>query len=204
MSPQNKQTSIRTMDEAEPRTGWSATPIAFVVLLALLAYWGMVYLSQHGGSFSGQVYAPYSSYDSLVEAQPPMGPDPFRDGKLIFTKYCAVCHQPSGLGSPGQFPPLAGSEWVLAPKPDRIIRIVLNGFQGPVTVSGQQFNNVMVPWRDVLTNNYDISAVLTYVRSEWGNNASPVTPEEVQAIRDATAKKEGSWMAPDLQAIPDR
>ena len=199
----NKRTAIRTMDEAEPKTGWSATPIAFVVLLALLAYWGMVYLSQHGGSFSGQVYAPFSSYDALVEAQPPTGPDQFRDGKKIFTASCAVCHQASGLGGNG-FPPLAGSEWVLAPKPDRIIRIVLNGFQGPVEVKGQQFNNVMVPWRETLTHDESIAAVLTYVRNEWGNKAAPVTPEEVKAIRDATAKKEGSWTAPDLQPIPDR
>jgi mono/diheme cytochrome c family protein len=205
MSLQDKPTAIRTMDEAEPNAGWSAIPIAFVVLLALLAYWGMVFLSDHGGGFNAQVYAPYSSFEAVDAAQVKSPEEEARiNGKRIFTTSCAVCHQASGLGAPGQYPPLAGSEWVLAPKPDRIIRVVLNGFQGPVQVSGQQFNNVMVPWRDTLTKDEDIAAVLTYVRNEWGNKAPAVTAEEVKAIRDATAKKDGSWTAPDLQPIPDR
>ena len=43
-----------------------------------------------------------------------------------------MCHQPTGLGLPNMFPPLAGSDWVTAPGPERLIRIVLHGFQGPI------------------------------------------------------------------------
>ena len=73
----------------------------------------------------------------------------------------------TGLGAAVEFPPLAGSEWVLEPGPNRIIRIVLNGFGGPVTVKGQSFQNTMVPFRDIL-NDTQIAQVLMYIRSEWG------------------------------------
>ena len=51
--------------------------------------------------------------------------------------------------------------------------IVLKGLQGPVTVKGQQYGTaVMQPWDKTLTDQ-KIADVLTYERSEWGNNASP-------------------------------
>jgi mono/diheme cytochrome c family protein len=87
------------------------------------------------------------------------------------------------LGAPGQFPPLAGSEWVNESEPGRVIRAVLNGLQGPISVHGQNFNNVMVPWNSL--SDEDIAAVITFVRQnkEWGNTASAVTPAQVQAVR---------------------
>ena len=83
----------------------------------------------------------------------PQRPIPWLIGKRVFTQNCIVCHQQTGLGVPGQFPPLAGSEWVLSQDwhgDNHIVKIVLHGFQGLVTVKGQQFNNVMAPWGKVL------------------------------------------------------
>ncbi|HXG46731.1 MAG TPA: hypothetical protein VNO52_03840, partial [Methylomirabilota bacterium] len=94
------------------------------------------------------------------------------------------------------------SEWVLAPKPDRLIRIVLNGLSGPIEVKGAQFNNVMLPWRDALSDQ-QVADVLSYIRNEWGNKAPFVKPDEVKAIRDATADKGVNWTAEELKAIPD-
>ena len=90
---------------------------------------------------------------------------------------------------PGQYPPLVGSEWVLASGPARMIRIVLDALQGPVKVKGLNFNNTMTPWRDTLTDQ-QIAAIITYVRTQkdWGHNASPVTPEEVAGHSRETKK----------------
>ena len=94
-------------------------------------------------------------------------------GREIFEKTCAACHQPNGLGKEGTAPPLVGSEWVLAPSGDRIARIVLYGLTGPINVKGQQWSLTMVPWRDNY-NDEQLAAVLTFVRSKLGdNNASP-------------------------------
>ena len=106
-------------------------------------------------------------------------------GKAKFDTTCAACHQVSGLGKEGVAPPLVGSEWVLAPGPNRIAHIVLNGLTGQMTVKGQPYNLTMVAWRDNFTDK-EIAAILTYVRSSWGNNASAVTPEQIKAARADT------------------
>jgi mono/diheme cytochrome c family protein len=124
-------------------------------------------------------------------------------GKRLFTQNCAVCHQQTGLGVAGQFPPLAGSEWVLSQDwhgDNHIVRIVLHGFHEPVTVKGEQFNNVMAPWGKVLKDE-QIAAVLTYVRNEWGNKAPPITKEFVSKIREETKDRTEPWTQKELQSI---
>jgi mono/diheme cytochrome c family protein len=107
------------------------------------------------------------------------------------------------MGTPGMFPPLGGSEWVTAEGHQRIIRIVLNGLNGPIEVSGQQYNNVMLAWRDMLKDE-EIAAVLTFIRSEWGNRADAVTAEEVAKVREATKDRTTYWTAQELLQIPEK
>ena len=109
----------------------------------------------------------------------------------------------NGQGSPGLNPPLAGSEWVLAEGPNRIIRIVLHGLQGPIEVKGQSFNAAMLAWRDILTDE-DIANVLSFIRNEWGNKAPLVTPEQVKAIREETAARDSNWTPTELLAVPEK
>ncbi len=186
MSNEPRQPNPANADEAEPIAGRAATPIWLIALLILLAYGGMLYLNQHAGGFNPAVYQPYASIDEVIAAQPM---DPTQKlkalGKRLFIQDCQVCHQATGLGTPGQYPPLVGSDWVNAADPNRIIRIVLNGAQGPLTLNGQAFHTaaVMIPWRDAMKDE-EIAAVLTYVRSEWGNKAPAVDPKEVTAIRE--------------------
>jgi mono/diheme cytochrome c family protein len=110
---------------------------------------------------------------------------------------CAACHGQNGEGMPGVYPPLAGSEWVTG-DPKVAIAIVLRGLQGPITVKGQSYNNVMVPWSAL--SDAQISAILTYARSSWGNNASAVSIDEVAAVRAATASRTTSWTVEELKA----
>jgi mono/diheme cytochrome c family protein len=175
------------------------------VLLAVLGYWGMRFLDAHAGGFNARVYGPYRSI-GYVEAMLPKseGDVMFANGQRLFGTSCLVCHQSTGQGVPGQFPPLAGSEWVQAETPNRMIRLVLDGIQGPITVKGQAFNATMPPWRDLLTDE-EIAAVLTYVRGNqnWGNTSSPVTPEQVKAVREKTASRANlAWTPEELLAVP--
>jgi len=74
--------------------------------------------------------------------------------------------------------------------------------QGPVTVKGQKFGSaVMQPWDKTLTDQ-KIADVLTYERSDWGNSASPVTAEQIAALRKELASHPESFTEPDLMAIP--
>ena len=81
--------------------------------------------------------------------------------------------------------------------------IVLKGLQGPVTVKGQKFGSaVMQPWDKTLTDQ-KIADVMTYERSDWGNKASPVTAEQIAALRKELASHPESYGEQDILAAPD-
>ncbi|OLA96061.1 MAG: hypothetical protein AUH19_08310, partial [Verrucomicrobia bacterium 13_2_20CM_55_10] len=123
-------------------------------------------------------------------------------GKKVFSANCQTCHQANGQGVPGQYPPLAGSEFTTGGS-RRMGMIVLKGLQGPVKVKGQQYGTaVMQPWDKTLTDK-QIADVMTYERSEWGNSASPLTPEQIAALRKELANHPESFTEHDILAAPD-
>ncbi|MGZ4961210.1 MAG: c-type cytochrome [Limisphaerales bacterium] len=201
MSPNDKQ-NLRS--DNEPSAGYSSVPMWLILLLGLFFYWGMVYLDRNAGGFNAKVYHPFANFEEVDAAQPKdEKAKTLIAGKKLFDPNCGACHQVDGMGAAGKAPPLVGSEWVLAPKPDRIIRVVLDGLGGPVDVKGQQWNLNMVPWKTSFDDE-KIAQILSYVRSSWGNNASVVKPEQVKEIRAKTKDRQTPWTATELQAIPDR
>ncbi|MEO7043097.1 MAG: cytochrome c [Gemmatimonadaceae bacterium] len=120
------------------------------------------------------------------------------NGAELFTR-CAACHQASGLGVPGAYPPLAGSEW-LNNNPEVPIRIVLHGLQGDITVKGTKFNNAMTPFGDQLSD-AEIAAIISYERSSFGNSSSKITAEQVASVRAATKTQTTPWNPADLQPL---
>lgn len=107
---------------------------------------------------------------------------PAADGEQVFTANCVACHQANGAGIPAAFPPLANNPIVAAEDPTFITRVVLFGLQGPITVEGADYNGLMPPWEKVL-NDDQIAAVLTYIRSNFGNKAAAVDAATVGAQR---------------------
>lgn len=133
------------------------------------------------------IYVTYGTSDpvlrSLIRTLMQDNSDPLAKGEAIFEKTCAACHQRDGLGKEGVAPPLVGSEWVLAPGGQRLVRIVLNGLSGPVTVQGRVWNLPMPPWRANLDDDA-IAVVLNYIRSGLGTNkAVAIKSELVGAAR---------------------
>ncbi|MDB6070149.1 MAG: cytochrome c subunit of cbb3 type cytochrome oxidase [Verrucomicrobiales bacterium] len=124
-------------------------------------------------------------------------------GKAVYNTTCIACHQPTGLGLPPLFPPLKGSDWVAAPKPGRVVRIVLHGAAGPIKVNGVAFNGTM-PGHGVQLTDDKIAAVITYIRQEYGNKASPVSTEYVAAARAAFKDRGAPWTEAELLAVPDK
>ena len=128
--------------------------------------------------------------------------DPAERGKKIFSANCATCHQMSGLGVAGQYPPLAGSEFTNGGS-RRAAMIVLKGLEGPVKVKGEMYGTaVMQPWDKTLTDQ-KIADVLTFERTSWGNHGSPVTAEQIAALRKELAGHLTSFHEPDILAAPD-
>ena len=102
-------------------------------------------------------------------------------GKQVYMGLCFACHQSDGKGLPLAFPPLAGSDFLLADR-DRAVRIVLKGLTGPVTVNSQTINSMMPPLEAMLTD-AQIADVLTYVLNSWGNQGDAFTTAKVKALR---------------------
>lgn len=123
----------------------------------------------------------------------------FELGRILFSGTCAACHQPHGRGLEGIAPPLMDSEWVLGSE-QRLVRIVLQGLTGPLQVSGRT-HRLDMPALGAF-NDEQISAVLTYIRREWGHTAAPVEPETVKAIRAATVDRHDAWLQEELQQLP--
>ncbi len=122
------------------------------------------------------------------------------EGEALYQR-CVTCHMADGNGLAGAFPPLAGSEWVTGPAA-RPIAIVLHGLQGPITVKGQVYNSAMIAYgTGVPMSDDEVAAVLTYVRSSFGNSAPAVTPAEVAAVRAATKSRTTPMTAPELEAL---
>ena len=117
------------------------------------------------------------------------------NGATVYAGTCVACHQANGEGSPGLFPPLAGSEFVTG-NPERLTRIVLHGLSGPVTVKGATYTGQMPPWQQL--SDAEVAAVLTYIRSSWGNTAPEIKADEVAGVRSATATRSGPWTVAEL------
>lgn len=193
------------LEHAEPDEAHRPVSILYVTMLCALFAWGGYYVQRYSGAYGPLDYNE-NGLGLVTSTNAPAPVDPYTMGKRIFGDTCAKCHQPDGLGLPGQYPPLVGSEWVLAKGPARMIRIVLDGAQGPIKVKGLDFNNAMTPWRDTLTDQ-QIAAVITFVRTQkdWGHTASPVTPEEVAAIRKLTKDHAaaGAWNPAELLNVSE-
>jgi mono/diheme cytochrome c family protein len=101
-------------------------------------------------------------------------------GEKIYETYCGPCHSKDGKGDGSRFPPLDSSEYVLTDR-NRLINILLNGMQQPITVKGKQYNGLM-PGHHFLSDK-DLALVLTYIRENFNNKSGPISAEEVAAQR---------------------
>ena len=106
-------------------------------------------------------------------------------GKIIYLQFCIACHMENGEGVPGLYPPLTQTDYILGEK-KRLINVVLHGLEGPTEVKGEKYNNIMAKL-DYLRDD-QIAEVLSYIRSNFGNNADAVSAEEVRTVRSMGLK----------------
>ena len=103
----------------------------------------------------------------------------------LYADHCADCHGKKGEGQAGAYPALAGNRAVLMTPPNNAVLTVLHGGFAPAT-AGNPRPFGMPPFLLQLSD-ADVAAVLTHVRSAWGNHAAPVSALEVQQIRRTQA-----------------
>lgn len=179
----------------EPEELKNPLPIWFTVFSLALVVWGTSYFFMQGT-------VPADAGD-LRTALPAPGSLP-ADGATVYNANCVACHQATGQGLAGAFPPLDGSEWVLT-DPRIPAQILLHGVQGEMLVMGATYNGVM-PMMAHLSDQ-ELAAVLNYIRNSWSNSATEIDAEwfaqEREAFADRTAPFNGSDELISVLGEPD-
>jgi mono/diheme cytochrome c family protein len=175
-------------ENADPHEQYNPVPRVVLGLVFGLVVWAVTYIvvaRPDGMAGLGDRRSP----EALVGAGTPS--TGAVDGRQLFVARCQACHQASGQGLPGVFPPLAQSPWVKGAA-EVPVQIVLHGLTGPIEVGNVTYNGAM-PGFGAQLNDAEAAAVLSFVRAEWGNASSPVTGDVVAAGRKASADRSGPW-----------
>lgn len=186
-------------EKEEPTENFSPMPLFFVALFMVLAFWAGIYLVHYSGDF-GPFHYDETKRAGSMEDTGPREVDMMALGKRIYNQNCVACHQASGMGLPGVYPPLVASDWV-QDNPERLIKVVLAGLAGPVVVNGNEYNNAMTAFGRL--SDQQIAAVLTWLRTdpEHQNNSYPVSEELVAEVRAAYGARTDPWSQQELEAI---
>jgi mono/diheme cytochrome c family protein len=180
--------SIHGRETVEPHEDVRPIPWWLAVVIAALVVWSAWYFVTEGGSDRADT-GDQRTPQALLEAPKSV------NGQQIYSANCAACHQPTGIGVTGAFPPLANSDWVKG-NPQRLARVLTYGLQGPAKVNGIEYNGAMPAFEAVL-NDEQIAAVVTYIRGEWGNLSPPL---EISLVKAARAEKRSKpWTEAELQ-----
>lgn len=180
--PRIEQTPQQQRENADPDELARPLPWFLTMFLGAMAMWGAFYIYS---TPSGEESA-YGDQRTVATLRPPVketGAMPAANGKQVYTAKCVACHQASGLGLPGVFPPLAGADWVLGDE-KILINILLHGVNGEMVVNGVTYKGAMPAWNSL--SDAELAGVLTYIRQEWGNKATEISAEAVAAQRAAT------------------
>ena len=184
-------------ENPEPQEVENPMPWFVIVLTALVLAFGVLYIAR-SAIFGAPAQGDGRSAAELQGAAPAAAGAAV-DGAAVYASRCMACHQASGAGLPGVFPPLAGSEWVTG-KETTLVALVLHGASGSLTVKGSTYNGVM-PAFGAQLQDAELAAVLTHVRSQWGNGAAPVIADTVATVRQETAARTEPFKG-DAELVP--
>ena len=211
-----KEASAAGREKVLRENGMEPVSLGLIAVSAAVVLVAGVVLGQRGqGS--------YIRAKSPIEEEKVLPPQPAlsflqKQGAKIYNN-CASCHQKDGLGQAGAIPPLAGSEWVLG-NTEKLAMIIHNGVAGEIKVKGTTYSSVMAAIGANL-NEKDLAALMTYLRTSWGNDASIVTPEmaanalaisaargggqtsSAELLKNHDKMLEGAELAPDTLLDPD-
>ena len=156
-------------ENEEPEERIRPMPLAAVVVTLAMVVFGVVYIF---------VSEPFGNADlgdrrtvADLSGPAPAAAGAVVDGKAVFAAQCVACHQATGKGLPGVFPPLDGSEWVQGDA-RTLANILLHGITGEISVAGTSYNGAMPAFAQL--GDAELAAVATFIRSNWSNKAEAV------------------------------
>ena len=182
---QDPVTRAQQRENEDPEEAVRPMPLVALLVAAGMVVWAVVYilnteplnLSQFGDQRTrAELSGPVAAAGGAV------------DGKALYAAQCAACHQATGAGLPGVFPPLDGSEWVLG-EPRVLANILLHGITGEITVKGNKYQGAMPAFAQL--SDAELAGIASFIRSNWSNKA-----EALQAELFAKERADGSRTTP--------
>jgi len=182
----HQQSEAQRREHPDPHENAHPVPRWIIAIAASAVLWSLVYIVRSNPGNDVTLGDSRTKGDLMARAGGGAA-----DGAQIFGAQCAACHQATGLGLPGVFPPMAGSEWVLG-RDALPVNILLHGINGKLTVKGTAYNGAMPAFKDKLSDD-EIAAVLSHVRSNFGNGAGKIDPALVKREREAGKSRAAAW-----------
>ena len=197
----NAAEGAQRREHADPTESTQPIPLlAIVVIVGVLLFGaGYIVLAEPPGSAAlGDRRTVADLRTVAVDAGRPAG---VADGKQLYAAHCVACHQASGKGLPGVFPPLDGSEWVTGD--ERVLaNILLHGIEGEITVAGTVYKGAMPGFKQL--GDADLAALASHVRSQWSNKATPLQAELIGKERKASVRTTPFAGGAELKTLASR
>ncbi len=168
---QDPRTRAQQREHEDPEEAIRPMPLAALLVAAGMVVWAVVYilstepltLSQFGDQRTrAELSGPVAAAGGAV------------DGKALYAAQCVACHQASGAGLPGVFPPLDGSEWVQG-EPRVLANILLHGIIGEISVKGTKYQGAMPSFAQL--SDAELAGIASFIRGNWSNKAEPLQAE---------------------------
>ena len=173
-------------EHADPTERTQPIPLLAALVIAGVLLFGIGYIvlaEAPGAPALGDRRTLADLRKTAADASRPAGT---ADGAQLYAAQCVACHQASGKGLPGVFPPLDGSEWVLGD--ERVLaHILLHGIKGEMTVAGSVYKGVMPAFKQL--PDAELAALASHVRQQWSNKAAPVQAALVAKERQASSTR---------------
>jgi len=189
MSDQKPPLSEQELREKnDPTENVRAVPYVLILIMGAIVSWAFINIFS---TPSGEL-TEYGDQRTVADLRPPVeaAGSSKVDGKQIYAAKCVACHQANGNGVAGVFPPLAASEWVTGDE-KILTHILLHGVNGELEVKGVTYKGAMPAWKSLSDD--ELAAVMTYIRTDWGNAAPPIKAATVKEQREATKDQAGPY-----------
>lgn len=154
--------------------------IVNLIIFSLLLAGGLVSCQNNADNKKAEAASSEQLANEIANKVPEQTAEKEHPGKAVYINNCLDCHQADGSGVPGMHPPLSAGSWV-GKDPKELVAILMKGLNGKVEVNGETYNDFM-PSQAHLTDE-EMAAVLSYVRSSFGNNFGQVNADLVKKIR---------------------
>lgn len=207
--------AILLREKEEPSEGFSPMPLFMLGFVSAMIFLVSVYAVHYRGGIGPESQGGLSFRDAslvydhryVAGSGADAGPVELTPEQMVAAgrrhyQTCVACHQANGAGVAGVYPPLVGSDWVVGSE-ERLIRVLLHGLTGPIQVKGNTYNQLMpafgrVPGGGYNWSNERIAQVLSFIRQEWGNEAGPITTEQVAEVFRTEAARNKPWTQDEL------